>query len=39
MQNPHFRYDEKNTPGQISLLLKTGGGTPSWVRTQESTGT
>ena len=29
MQNPHFRYDEKNTPEQISLLLRTGGGTPN----------
>jgi nitrate/TMAO reductase-like tetraheme cytochrome c subunit len=25
-QRPHFRYDEKNTPEQISLLIKTGGG-------------
>jgi hypothetical protein len=25
-QKPHFRYDEKNTPEQISLLVKTGGG-------------
>lgn len=23
----HFRYDENNTPEQISLILKTGGGT------------
>ena len=28
IQNPHFRYDEKNTPEQISLLVKTGGGSP-----------
>lgn len=28
-QNPHFRYDEQNTPEQISLLMKTGGGTPN----------
>ncbi|MEW5765216.1 MAG: NapC/NirT family cytochrome c [Acidobacteriota bacterium] len=28
VQNPHFRYDEKNTPEQVSLLLKTGGGDP-----------
>ena len=26
MQIPHFRYDEKNTPEQISLGVKTGGG-------------
>jgi hypothetical protein len=26
-QNPHFRYDEGNTAEQISLLIKTGGGT------------
>lgn len=26
-QNPHFRYDEANTAEQISLLIKTGGGT------------
>ncbi len=25
-QRPHFRYDEKSTPEQISMLLKTGGG-------------
>jgi hypothetical protein len=25
-QRPHFRYDEKNTPEQISMLIKTGGG-------------
>ncbi len=25
-QKPHFRYDEKNTAEQISLLIKTGGG-------------
>jgi hypothetical protein len=29
MQNPHFRYDEKNSAEQISLLLRTGGGTPN----------
>lgn len=28
LQVPHFRYDEANTPEQISLLLKTGGGSP-----------
>ncbi len=28
IQNPHFRYDEKNSPEQVSLLVKTGGGTP-----------
>lgn len=26
MQNPHFRYDEANTAEQISLVVKTGGG-------------
>ena len=26
LQIPHYRYDEKNTPEQISLLIKTGGG-------------
>lgn len=26
MQIPHYRYDEKNTAEQISLLIKTGGG-------------
>ena len=26
-QNPHFRYDEANTAEQVSLLVKTGGGT------------
>jgi nitrate/TMAO reductase-like tetraheme cytochrome c subunit len=26
VENPHFRYDEKNTGEQISLLLHTGGG-------------
>lgn len=26
IQTPHYRYDEKNTPEQISLLVKTGGG-------------
>jgi hypothetical protein len=25
-QRPHFRYDEKSTPEQITMLLKTGGG-------------
>jgi len=25
-QRPHFRYDEENTPEQITLLIKTGGG-------------
>ena len=25
-QIPHFHYDQKNTPEQISLLIKTGGG-------------
>ena len=29
IQNPYFRYNEKNTPEQISLLVKTGGGTPN----------
>ncbi len=29
MQYPHFRYDEKNTAEQISLLVRTGGGTPN----------
>lgn len=29
MQYPHFRYDKQNTPEQISLLVKTGGGTPN----------
>lgn len=29
MQNPHFRYDEKNVAEQIGLLLRTGGGTPT----------
>ena len=29
MQYPYFRYDEKNTPEQISLLIRTGGGTPN----------
>lgn len=27
MQIPHFRYDEKNSPEEISLVIKTGGGT------------
>ena len=26
VQLPHFRYDENNTPEQISLTVKTGGG-------------
>jgi hypothetical protein len=26
LQLPHFRYDENNTPEQVSLTLKTGGG-------------
>ncbi len=26
LQIPHFRYDEKNSPEQISLGIKTGGG-------------
>jgi len=26
LQIPHFRYDERNTPEQISLGIKTGGG-------------
>lgn len=29
IQIPHFRYDETNTAEQISLLVKTGGGSPS----------
>jgi hypothetical protein len=29
MQYPHFRYDEKSTPEQVSLLMRTGGGTPN----------
>ena len=28
-QNPYFRYNERNTPEQISLLVRTGGGTPN----------
>ena len=28
VRNPHFRYDEKNTPEQITFLVKTGGGSP-----------
>ncbi len=28
IQIPFFRHDEKNTPEQISLMVKTGGGTP-----------
>jgi hypothetical protein len=31
-QLPHFRFDEKNTPEQISLMLKTGGGSPKLGR-------
>lgn len=27
-QIPHYRYDETNTPEQISFLLQTGGGKP-----------
>ena len=27
LQLPHYRYDETNTPEQITLTLKTGGGT------------
>lgn len=26
VQNPHFRFDEKNSAEQINLLVKTGGG-------------
>ncbi len=29
IQNPYFRYNEKNTPEQISFLVRTGGGTPN----------
>jgi hypothetical protein len=29
MQYPYFRYNEQNTPEQISLLIRTGGGTPN----------
>jgi hypothetical protein len=29
IQSPHFHYDEKNTAEQISLLVRTGGGTPN----------
>jgi hypothetical protein len=29
MQNPYFRYNEKNTPEQVSFLVRTGGGTPN----------
>jgi hypothetical protein len=29
IQNPYFRYSEKNSPEQISLLVRTGGGTPN----------
>ncbi len=25
-QRPHFRYDEKSTPEQITMLIRTGGG-------------
>ena len=28
-QNPYYRYNERNTPEQISLLVRTGGGTPN----------
>jgi hypothetical protein len=28
VQIPHFRYDEQNSPEQISLLMRTGGGAP-----------
>lgn len=28
IQYPHFRYDETNTPEQISLVIHTGGGSP-----------
>lgn len=28
VQIPHYRYNENNTPEQISLLLRTGGGNP-----------
>jgi hypothetical protein len=28
IQIPYFRHDEKNTPEQLSLLVKTGGGIP-----------
>ena len=28
IRNPHFRYDEANTPEQITFLVKTGGGSP-----------
>jgi len=28
IQNPHFRYDEGNSAEQVSLLVKTGGGSP-----------
>jgi len=29
MQYPYFRYNKENTPEQISLLVRTGGGTPN----------
>lgn len=29
LQLPHFRYDEQNTPEQVTLTLKTGGGSKS----------
>ncbi|HEY3352928.1 MAG TPA: NapC/NirT family cytochrome c [Polyangia bacterium] len=32
MQLPHFRFDQQNSAEQISLLLKTGGGSPSLGR-------
>ncbi len=28
VQYPHFRYDEQNTAEQVSLIIKTGGGSP-----------
>jgi hypothetical protein len=30
LQIPHFRYDEHNTAEQITLTLKTGGGSPTF---------
>jgi hypothetical protein len=29
MQYPYFRYNKQNSPEQISLLVRTGGGTPN----------
>jgi len=29
MQYPYFRYSQENSPEQISLLVRTGGGTPN----------